>query len=64
MLYSAWDASGGLSGVSGQSPAFIRAAVGYAGGFTPNPTYEEVCSGMTGHSEVVLVVFDPDTTSF
>lgn len=39
-------------------------AVGYAGGYTPNPTYQEVCSGLTGHAEVIRVVLDPETTSY
>ena len=39
-------------------------AVGYAAGFTPNPSYEEVCSGLTGHNEVVLVIFDPGAVSY
>ena len=47
-----------------QRKGVYSTAVGYAGGFTPNPTYEEVCSGLTGHAEVVLVVFDPAAVSY
>lgn len=47
-----------------QLPGVYSTAVGYAAGYTPNPTYREVCSGMTGHNEVVLVVFDPSQVSY
>jgi peptide-methionine (S)-S-oxide reductase len=54
----------GAERVFWQAPGVYTTAVGYSGGFTPNPTYEEVCSGRTGHTEAVLVVFDPQVTSY
>ena len=47
-----------------ETPGVFSTAAGYAGGITPNPTYEEVCSGLTGHTEVVLVVYDPAIVSY
>ena len=47
-----------------EAPGVFTTAVGYSAGFTPNPTYEEVCSGQTGHTEAVLAVFDPTATSY
>ncbi len=47
-----------------EAPGVYSTAAGYAGGYTPNPTYQEVCSGQTGHAEVVLIVFDPAVTSY
>jgi peptide-methionine (S)-S-oxide reductase len=55
-----WGAEKGFWGL----PGVYTTAVGYAGGYTPNPTYEEVCSGKTGHNEVVLVVFRPEQIGY
>jgi peptide-methionine (S)-S-oxide reductase len=54
----------GAERVFWQAPGVYTTAVGYAGGTTPNPTYEEVCGGRTGHTEAVLVAFDPSVTSY
>src|SRR5215203_5033607 len=54
----------GAERVFWQAPGVYTTAVGYAGGYTPNPSYEEVCSARTGHTEAVLVVFDPKQTSY
>jgi peptide-methionine (S)-S-oxide reductase len=54
----------GAERVFWQAPGVYTTAAGYAGGFTQNPTYQEVCSGETGHAEVVLAVYDPEQTSY
>ena len=54
----------GVGRIYWQIPGVYTTAVGYQGGFTPNPTYQEVCTGYTGHTEAVLVVFDPEVVSY
>ena len=54
----------GAERVFWRAPGVYTTAVGYSGGTTPNPSYEQVCTGMTGHAETVLVVWDPEQTSF
>jgi peptide-methionine (S)-S-oxide reductase len=54
----------GAERVFWETPGVYSTAVGYAGGFTPNPTYEETCTGRTGHTEAVLVVFDPGQVTY
>jgi peptide-methionine (S)-S-oxide reductase len=54
----------GAERVFWQTPGVVSTAVGYVAGFTPNPSYEEVCSGRTGHTEAVRAIFDPEKTSY
>jgi peptide-methionine (S)-S-oxide reductase len=66
-LHSAFFAMGCFWGAERrfwEQPGIHATVVGYAGGHTPNPTYEETCSGLTGHTEVVQVIFDSNLTSF
>ena len=62
--YFAMGCFWGAERIFWELPGVYSTAVGYQGGLTPNPTYQEVCSGRTGHTEVVLVVFDPDRIAY
>lgn len=64
IAYFAMGCFWGVERIFWQLPGVYSTAAGYAGGFTPNPTYREVCSGMTGHTEAVRVVYDPQVVSY
>lgn len=63
VLYLAMGCFWGAERIFWQTPGVVTTAVGYMGGFTPNPTYEEACTGRTGHAESVLVAYDPSAVS-
>ncbi|MGL4175951.1 MAG: peptide-methionine (S)-S-oxide reductase MsrA [Dermatophilaceae bacterium] len=63
VLYAAMGCFWGAERIFWQLPGVVTTAVGYQGGYTPNPTYEETCTGRTGHAETVLVAYDPRATS-